>query len=90
MWIVYILKCRKDFLYTGVTNNLLKRIVKHNDGKGAKFTKNLRPCEYIWHEHHLNRSEAQKRESEIKKWHREKKIVLINEDSTQCLECSKL
>lgn len=87
MWIVYILKCRKDYLYTGVTNDLQKRIDTHNTGKGSKFTNRMKPCNLVWHEHHPSRSEAQKKESEIKKWRREKKLKLLKDNSSHCSEC---
>ena len=87
MWVVYILECKYMLFYTGVTNDLQNRLEKHNDGKGAKFTRNYKPCKIVWHEHHKNRSEAQCREHEIKGWGRKKKIELIR-DSSLCSECS--
>ena len=87
MWVVYILKCRNGILYTGVTNNLPNRVVQHNAGKGAKFTAINKPCILVWHEHHANRSAAQKKEWEIKEWDRKEKLEFIKRNSSQCREC---
>lgn len=46
-WVVYILKCADDTLYTGITNDLEARIVKHESGKGAKYTRSRGPFELI-------------------------------------------
>lgn len=91
MWVTYILQCRGGRLYTGVTNNLPARLLAHNNGTGGAFTRAMRPCSLIWHEHRPNRSEAQKREAEIKKWSRLKKGSLVKA-STGCelRECPSL
>lgn len=76
-WVVYILECSDKTLYTGITNNLIKRVNTHNNGKGAKYTKSRRPvvirkiieCE--------NRSEASKLEYKIKQLSRLDKFKLI-------------
>ena len=48
MWIIYIIVCSKDnSLYTGITNNLNKRLDAHNSGKGAKYTKSRRPVKLL-------------------------------------------
>ena len=84
MWIVYILQCRNNSFYTGVTNNLEKRLLMHNKGKGAAFTKIMRPCLILWHEHRLNRSDAQRREYEIKRWSHKKKEGVVNSSPSYC------
>lgn len=80
-WCVYIVKCSDNTLYTGVSNDLDARIITHNSGKGAKYTKNRRPVEVVWSELAENRSLAQKREYEIKKLKREDKLKLIEENA---------
>ena len=50
LWVVYILKCADGSLYTGVTNNLKKRVLAHQEGKGAKYTKGRLPLKVIYHE----------------------------------------
>lgn len=89
-WVVYLLQCRDGSFYAGVTNNLKKRVETHNKGKGSAFTRTRRPCLTVWHEHHFNRSDAQKRESELKGWERKKKIALVASNSSPCSECSEL
>ena len=75
-WCVYILKCRDDTLYTGITNNIEKRIEDHEKGIGAKYTKGRGPFEIIFKEIHPNRSLASKKESEIKKLSKKEKLAL--------------
>jgi putative endonuclease len=65
-WFVYILKCSDDTLYTGITNNVSKRIEDHEKGVGAKYTKGRSPFQLLFTEKHPNRSSASKREIEIK------------------------
>ncbi len=76
-WVVYILRCKDNSLYTGVTNHMEKRLKAHNDGKGAKYTKARRPVVMVYSESAQNRSEAQKREAAIKKLSRTEKLGLI-------------
>ena len=73
----YILKCADHTLYCGYTSELEKRIETHNSGKGAKYTKARLPVELIYFEEFDTKSEALKRECEIKKLKREDKIRLI-------------
>jgi len=77
-WFVYILECNDNTLYTGITNNLEKRIEQHNHGQeAAKYTRVRRPVKCVYHEPQANRSKATKREMEIKKLSRIKKLQLI-------------
>ena len=78
LWVVYILKCADGSLYTGVTNNLKKRVLAHQEGKGAKYTKGRLPLKVIYHEKLPNRSEALKREIVIKGLDRLEKLKLIS------------
>jgi len=67
-WFVYIVRCKDDTLYTGVTTDPEKRVVAHNSAKtGAKYTKVRRPVRLVYIEAGFNRSDAHKRESVIKK-----------------------
>lgn len=65
-YFVYILGCSDGTLYTGYTNSLEKRLLEHNRGTGAKYTKSRRPCKLLYSEEFETRSEAMKREWEIK------------------------
>jgi len=81
-WFIYILKCSDNTLYTGITNNLEKRIKEHNESKlGAKYTKARRPVVLIYNERYKNRSEASKREIEIKKMTKSEKENFIKSGS---------
>ena len=77
MWYVYILKCNDGTLYTGITNDLDNRVSSHNKGTGAKYTKTRTPVEIVYHEEAIDRSEASKREHQIKKLSRVAKENLI-------------
>ena len=77
MWSVYIIQCRDRTLYTGITNNLTKRLEMHESGQAAKYTKGRGPFKLVYQEFFENRSLATKRESEIKKFKKEDKNKLI-------------
>jgi putative endonuclease len=81
-WFVYIAICKDKTFYTGITNNLEKRELTHNQGKGAAYTKTRTPIRIIYSEKHLDRSCALKRELEIKSWTRKEKENLIAYDIT--------
>lgn len=74
---IYIARCADGTLYTGYCKDLMEREVKHNAGEGAKYTRNKRPVKIIYSESFVNRSEAMKREAEIKSWPLQKKEQLI-------------
>ena len=77
-WYVYILECSDKTLYTGITNNLEKRLEQHNHGQeAAKYTRARRPVKCVYQEIQANRSEATKREMAIKQLKRAEKIELI-------------
>lgn len=73
----YILKCSDDTLYTGWTNDLKKRIKTHNAGKGARYTRGRLPVKLLYYEVFSTKREAMRREIEIKKLSRRKKLILI-------------
>ena len=77
MWYVYILECSDSTLYTGITNNLDKRILAHNNKKGAKYTKTRTPVKLIYSIEVENKSIASKEEYRIKKLTRTEKFKLI-------------
>lgn len=77
-YFVYILECSDGSLYTGITKDVKKRLDEHNTkDSGAKYTKARRPVKLIYEEVSENRSSASKREYEIKKLTRLKKLELI-------------
>ena len=77
MWFCYILECSDGTLYTGITNNLEKRISTHNSGKGAKYTKTRLPVFLKWSTQCENKSEASKLAWKIKHLPRSKKLILF-------------
>jgi putative endonuclease len=66
-WYVYILRCADNSLYTGVATDLAARVLTHNAGKGAKYTRGRRPVVLVYQETAVDRATAQRREAEIKR-----------------------
>lgn len=79
MWYVYILECSDLTLYTGITNNVEKRIDTHNNKKGAKYTKTRTPVKLMYQQTFETKSLAAKEEWRIKQLTRNQKISLINQ-----------
>ena len=77
-WVVYILECADQTLYTGITNNLDHRINEHENGTGAKYARGRAPLKLIYSETHSTRSQASKRELEIKSFDRARKLKLAS------------
>ena len=78
-WYVYIVKCKDESLYTGITTNIMRRVLEHNtsDKLGAKSLRNKRPVKLVYEELYDTQSEARIREAAIKSWTREYKLKLI-------------
>lgn len=76
-WCVYILRCGDGTLYTGMTDDFEKRLAAHKSGKGAKYTRGRAPLEAVYQESCDSKSDALKREYEIKRLTRQKKLALI-------------
>ena len=75
---VYIVKCSDGLFYTGVTNDLDRRIAEHNDGDNPKaYTYRRRPVKLVYFEDHSDPYYAISREKQIKGWSRKKKIAMI-------------
>lgn len=78
MWYVYIVECSDGSLYTGITTDTDRRVMEHNFSfKSAKYTRSRRPVKLVYKEETHSRSEASKREYQIKKYKRSKKQNLI-------------
>ena len=77
-WLVYMLECSDNSIYTGITNNLENRLKKHQSGDGAKYVRGRLPIKLVYKEKFLNRSEATKREIYIKKMSKKEKKHLID------------
>lgn len=77
-WEVYIIQAKSGVLYTGITTDLDRRFAAHLEGaKGARFFRFSQPEKIVYREECANRSEATRRELEIKKMTRQKKVELI-------------
>ncbi|MGL4521159.1 MAG: GIY-YIG nuclease family protein [Bacilli bacterium] len=74
---IYIAHCSDDTYYTGWTTNLERRLLAHNKGSGAKYTRIRLPISFVYTEECPDRSSAMKREYAIKKLTRLQKIQLI-------------
>lgn len=75
-YIVYILRCGDGSLYTGITTDLKRRVAVHNSGRGAKYTRSHLPVTPVYWETASDKSNALRRELEIKALSREKKLEL--------------
>ena len=76
-YVVYILRCADNSLYTGITTDLERRVAVHNSRKGAKYTRSRLPVEPVYWEMTSDKGSALRRELEIKKLSREGKLQLI-------------
>jgi len=77
LYFVYLLECDDGSLYTGVTTDVERRFEEHKKGIGGHFTRAKGAKRIVYTEEYPDRSSAQKREAEIKRWPREKKLTLI-------------
>ena len=78
-WYVYIVQCRDNTLYTGISTDPETRLAEHNTGQnGAKYTRARRPVSLLYTEPAASRSAALKREIAIKRLSRQAKLALIN------------
>ena len=78
----YILQCSDGTYYTGWTNNLEKRIAKHNSGKGAKYTRGRLPVTLVYYEEYNDKRDAMRREYQIKQLSRKEKVELIKKGNS--------
>jgi putative endonuclease len=79
MYFVYLLLCEDESIYTGITTDLKRRLAEHKKGKGSHFTRARGAVRILYNEKHKDRSSASKREAEIKKMTKEKKLLLIKQ-----------
>lgn len=77
MYYVYMLRCRDGSLYSGITTDLTRRLNVHNSGKGAKYTRSRLPVSLAYYEEAEDKSQALKRELELKKLTRTQKEALV-------------
>ena len=80
-WYVYILRCGDGTLYTGMTDDVERRLAAHRAGRGAKYTRGRGPLELVYRETLPDRSSALRREARIKRLPRAEKLALIAADA---------
>jgi putative endonuclease len=78
-WFVYLVRCADDTLYAGITTDVKRRVAEHNsdNGRGARYTRGRGPVTLAYFEPAGNRSEAARREHELKIMTRAEKLRLI-------------
>jgi homoserine kinase type II len=82
-WVVYIVRCTDNSLYTGITNNMTRRLEAHNQGKAAKYTRSRRPVILLITSTKMDGSEARRLEIKIKKLPKAEKIAALREYITR-------
>jgi putative endonuclease len=75
-WTVYLLRCRDGSLYTGITNNLARRLQRHRAGTASAYTRSRRPLRLVYEEDQPSRSAALRREAAVKRLPRRAKLAL--------------
>lgn len=81
-WQLYILRCGDGTLYTGITDDMDRRLKAHRSGKGAKYTRGRGPLELVYQEDCTDKSAALRREIAVKRLTRQEKLALIGEGAT--------
>ena len=79
-WIVYLVRCSDNSLYCGISNDIKSRVIEHNSGKGAKYTRSRRPVELVSISDEMTKSEALKLEYRIKRLPADEKLVELTND----------
>ena len=78
-WYLYILRCKDNTLYTGITTDVPRRLEAHRSGKGAKYTRGRAPLQLVYQEMCENHGEALRREWEVKAMTRAQKEQMIGQ-----------
>ncbi len=77
MYYLYLLQCSDGSIYTGITTDVQRRFTEHKSGIGGRFTRSRTVTKILYTEKFPTRSQALKREAEIKSWRRPQKLALI-------------
>ncbi len=78
-WLVYLLRCSDGSLYTGITNDLDKRLKAHAAGKASRYTRSRLPVRLVYSEPQKSKSAALKREVAIKRLPRRQKLHMVSQ-----------
>jgi len=76
-WVVYVVRCADGSLYTGITNNLRRRLAAHRAGTASRYTRARLPVRLVYQERSRTRSAALKREAAIKRLPRATKLRML-------------
>jgi putative endonuclease len=79
LWFLYILKCSDTTFYSGITNDLKRRIEMHNAGNASHYTRSRRPVKLMYYERCRNKSSALKKEYAIKALTRVEKVNYMSQ-----------
>ncbi len=85
-WVLYILECGDGTLYTGITDDLPRRLKAHQSGKGAKYTRGRGPLTLRYQENQPDHSTALRREMQVKRLRKWEKLALMHENSKDISE----
>jgi putative endonuclease len=77
VWTVYVLRCRDGSLYTGITNDLPKRLLRHKAGTASAYTRSRLPVRLVYQERQPDRSAALRREAAVRRLSRGEKLALV-------------
>ena len=86
---MYILECADGTYYTGSTNHLQARMLEHNSGEGANYTKDRLPVKLVYYEEYDRIEDAFEREKQIQKWSHGKKKALIEKNIEELKKLAK-
>jgi predicted GIY-YIG superfamily endonuclease len=78
MWCVYLLRCADGTLYTGITNDLSRRLAAHRAGRGARYTRGRCPLTLLHSESAPTRAQALRREHQLKALRRRDKLAFLD------------
>lgn len=77
MYFLYLLECKDGTVYTGITTDVTRRFEEHKNGIGSRYTRSRKVKRLLYTEKHKDRSSASKREAEVKRMPKAKKLLLI-------------
>ena len=78
-WFVYMVECCDGSIYTGISVDVLRRVKAHNSGRGARYTRSRRPVTIRYISEPMAHGDALRREMQIKKLSRNRKLAMIKE-----------
>lgn len=77
-WFLYLIRCKRGQLYTGISTDVERRFAEHQSGKGAKYLRGKTPLQLVFQHKIGSHSEALKMEAIVKKWPKAEKEKLLN------------